>query len=71
MEAWKYLIELHKVCRFHSRERKGCVSNSELRRWCNNKSFIVNGIAVAHDDIIEKPIVSLVLFPKRRRTTIY
>ena len=64
MKAWKFLIELNKVCFFMSRERTGKASNSELKRWCMNKAVIVNGIAVKFDDELTD-IKSFVLSPKK------
>ena len=47
-----------------SRERKGKASNSELKRWVQNRAVIVNGSAIGIDD--ELPIIeSFVLFPKK------
>ena len=65
MKAWQFLIDLNKVCFFMSRERKGKVSNSELKRWCKNKAVIVNGKAVKWDEEITVDIKSFVLFPKK------
>lgn len=70
MTTWKLLIELNKWCSFHSKERPGKVSNSELRRWCQSKSVIINGKSHNMDDVVEKPIQSFVLFPKHP-VTIY
>jgi hypothetical protein len=64
MKAWKFLIELNKVCFFMSRERTGKASNSELKRWCMNRAVIVNGTAVKFDEELTE-IKSFVLFPKK------
>ena len=48
-----------------SRERKGKVSNSELKRWCHNKAVIVDGKAVKWDEELPEDIKSFVLFPKK------
>lgn len=38
MNAWQFLMRLHEVCHFQTREGKkvGRASNSELKRWCQN-----------------------------------
>jgi hypothetical protein len=54
-------------CVFWSIERPATpASNSELRRWFNNKAVIINGSACAMDDEFEE-ITSVVLFPNGKR----
>ena len=45
-------------------------TNSELRRWCERGSVIVNGKAVKWDDELGN-IESLVLHPKGKRKTTF
>jgi len=46
-------------------------SNSEIRRWLDQSSVIINGMRPRAKDQIEFPIVQLIFFPKgRRRTTV-
>lgn len=73
MTAWEFLIDLHKICHFISRERKlGRASHSELKRWCHNQAVIFNGESVKWDEAIDFHITSLVLFPKsRNKVTLY
>jgi len=70
MNFWEFLRDLNKVCHFQTREGKrvGPVSNSELKRWCQNKALIINGESVAWDEKVDFPIISVVLFPKNRIT---
>jgi len=70
--AWQLLRDLNEVCHFQTREGKlvGQASNSELKRWCMNKAFIINGESVAWDEEMDFPIFSVVLFPKNRRVTL-
>lgn len=44
MTAWEFLRDLHIVCKFQTREGKkvGVASNSELKRWIQNKALIIN-----------------------------
>ena len=64
MNVWQFLIKLNKSCFFMSRERTGRASNSELKRWINNKAVIINGKPALLND--ELPVIeSFVLFPKR------
>lgn len=47
-------------------------SKSEKRRWITQKSVIVNGFPLEIDDVIDFPILSIVLFPKgKNKTTIW
>lgn len=71
MTAWEYLLDLNEVCQFHSRERSGKASNSELKRWLQNKAVIINGVRPNFNDTIEFPIEQLILFPKKSRITIF
>lgn len=73
MTAWEYMIDLHKSCFFMSKERPGRATNSELKRWCQNKAVLINGKRVNYDDEITFPINQLVLFPNssKKRITIF
>jgi hypothetical protein len=70
MNFWEFLRDLNKICHFQTKEGKrvGPVSNSELKRWCQNKALIINGESVAWDEKVDFPIISVVLFPKNRIT---
>ena len=70
--AWTFLRELHSICHFQTRERgTGTASASELKRWLQNKAIRINGETVDWDEIIDFPIFSVVLFPKKGRVTLY
>lgn len=66
MTAIQFLCNLHQVCSFQTREGKkvGKASNSELRRWIQNKAFLINGESVDVNEEIDFPVFSVVLFPK-------
>lgn len=66
MTFWQWLIDLHGVCQFQTKEGKkvGKASNSELKRWINNGALVVNGEKVRHDEKVDFPFSSVVLFPK-------
>jgi ATP-dependent DNA ligase len=66
VNAWQFLRSINELCHFQTREGKrvGAASNSELKRWCQSKAFIINGEAVAWDEPIDFPVFSVVLFPK-------
>lgn len=55
-------------------QEKPCTvpSNSEVRRWLDQSSVIINGKKPKANDIVEFPITQLVFFPKsvNRRTTV-
>tara|TARA_B100000700_G_scaffold331341_1_gene463284 strand:+ start:154 stop:369 length:216 start_codon:yes stop_codon:yes gene_type:complete len=71
MKAWQFLINLNISCQFHSKERKGKATNSELKRWLQNKAIIINGERPNFNDEISFPIRELILFPKKNRITIF
>jgi len=66
MKALDFVLSLHGICSFQTREGKktGKASNSEIRRWFANKSILVNGEPLLIDEEIDFPIFSMVLFPK-------
>ena len=70
MTAHKFLLMFHQLCRFHSRERNGLASNSEIRRWIMNRSVIMNGESVEWNEMIDFTIDTLVLFPKGNTVTL-
>jgi len=71
MTMWGYLRELHSVCHFQSKEKRvGVATNSELKRWIQNKALEINGEKVEWDEVINFHIHSVVLFPKRGRITL-
>jgi len=70
MTAWDYLKDLSSVCKFHSKERTGLATNSELKRWLQQQSVQLNGRRIKFDEEVDFPVKELILFPKKRRTTI-
>lgn len=70
MIAWQYMMDLNEVCSFMSRERSGKATNSELKRWLQNQSVVLNGRRIRWDEDVDFPVNQLVLFPKKRKTTI-
>lgn len=67
MNAWQFLIALHGTCKFQTRDgnKVGVASNSELKRWLQNKAIICNGEALDWNEPMDFPIVSFVLFPNK------
>lgn len=47
-------------------------SNSEIRRWLDQKSVIINGKKPSSKEMVQWPITQLIFFPKseKRRTTV-
>lgn len=72
MTGLELLKGLHEVCQFQSKEgaKIGKASNSELRRWLQQGAVEVNGHKLGWDEVIDFPIMSLVMFPKKHRTTL-
>ena len=74
MKALAFLLSLHEVCSFQTKEgaKVGRASNSELKRWLQNRAVQINGEPVAWDEPIDFIVNSVVLFPNNmeRRTTL-
>lgn len=72
MNALQLLISLNEVCHFQTKEGKkvGPVSNSEFRRWIQNKAVIINGETVEWNEPLDFPLFSVVLFPKSSKVTL-
>ena len=68
MTAFFFLKDVNDVCCFMSRERPGRASNSELKRWIQNKAVVINGKPVKFDEEIVFPVTEMYLFPKNRVT---
>ena len=64
MKILDLLLELHALCHFHSTEGRPELSKSELRRWCERGSVIINGEKVKADEAFDFPVFSMVLHPK-------
>ena len=58
-----------------SRERSGTkhhpASRSELRRWFEAGNVWINAETVTHDEVIDFPLISVVLFGKGKRITLW
>ena len=66
--AWNFMIELGKSFGgFQSIEACKKASNSELKRWLENKAVVVNGEPLQWDEVMDFPINSMVLFPNGAR----
>lgn len=63
MNGWTYLMQLHGLCSFQSRERQGRASGSEVKRWIKNGAVVVNGEKLLWDEEMDFPVNSVVLFP--------
>jgi hypothetical protein len=63
------ILDLHAVCNFQTQEglKVGPASNSEIKRWFNNKCVEVNFNTVTSDEPWPPVIKSLVLFPKNAK----
>lgn len=74
-QAWtglSYMLNLHEVCCFQTREGAltGPASNSEIRRWLKNAVLKINGKNIAWDEVINYPIHSVTLFSKKNKVTL-
>ena len=71
MPALEYLKELpHLPMTMHGNDPRRA-SNSQLKRWLESGSVVINGCKPKPQDLVELPVVSLVFFPKskKRKTT--
>ena len=72
MTAFELLKHIKQEAFLPMSTEKPCTeaSNSELRRWLEKKSVVINGEKPSFSDTILFPITELVFFPKgNRRTT--
>lgn len=60
----QHLFSLNEMVRFWSTERPEVATKSEIRRWFERNSVIVDGSPVKASDEVQFPIQSLVLHPK-------
>lgn len=58
------LLELHTVCHFRSTEGKAELSKSELKRWCDKGSILINGEKIQWNEPLDFPVFSMILHPK-------
>jgi hypothetical protein len=68
--AWRYLCTNQCLENLFSVERDGVATNSERRRWLQNKAVIINGVKPQPDDEVTFPINQLVFFPKSQKKRI-
>lgn len=71
---FQFIKELHLICQFQSIETPNkLASNSEIRRWIDQSSVLINNERCKPDELLDFPIISMVLFPKSdtKKTTIY
>ena len=72
MNSIEYLKSIPRGWLPQSREGKkdGEPSNSELRRWLEKGSVVINGTKPRPSDDIHLPIKELIFFPRGNRVTI-
>lgn len=65
MNSLSWLKELNKLTQFMSVETPGKkATNSELQRWIEQGAILFNGERVTKNELIDFPLISVVLFPK-------
>jgi len=71
LTAYEYLISRKEYGAVlpTSRDKKGEVSNSEVKRWLERRSVLINEKAPNWNEEIEFPIINLVFFYKGNRVT--
>ena len=72
--AFQFIDKLHQICNFQSTEGLKCgkASKSNIRRWFEQKSVVINNSFPKWNEYIEYPITQLILFPNsnKRKITI-
>lgn len=73
MNAWQWLVDLNKLCKFQTREGKrvGTASNSEIKRWLMNGAVKLNGETVQWNEPMDFPVISVKLFTKDATVTLW
>lgn len=73
MDMLEFMLKLHEVCKFQTREGKlvGTASKSEIRRWFQRNAVHVNGRPAKAEDSTPETWISLVLFPKSHPVTLW
>jgi hypothetical protein len=71
MTAYQYLCGVQKFLPVSRENTNPCkpVSKSEIKRWLQNKTVIINGRRPNWDEQIQFPIDELVFFPNARTRT--
>ena len=64
MKLLDMLMELDKLCHFRSTEGKAELSKSEMKRWFDKGSVLINGEKAKWDEPWDFPVFSFVLHPK-------
>ena len=67
MNAFEYLKSFPFLPPSTEGKKCGRPSNSEIRRWLEKKSVIINGVKANYDDEINFPIIELIFFPNSNR----
>ena len=73
LKAREWMTKVNELCQFTSIETPGKkASKSELQRWLDQGSILINGERIGRDELMDFPIISVVLFPKsdQRRCTL-
>lgn len=66
MTAWQWLSGIG-AKGFWNQEEKKAASNTLLRRWLEQGVIRINGKIVKPNDMLDFPILSVILFPKSDR----
>jgi hypothetical protein len=71
MQAFKFLCSFSHVPMQFNGEKPVLASNSEKRRWLQNRSVVINGVKPDWNDEICFPVTSMVFFPNSNRRTTF
>lgn len=68
MTALEFLISMRPALPMSVENPCKQASNSEIRRWLDQSSVIINGVKPKSKDVVNFPVTSLVFFPKSKAT---
>ncbi len=68
-KVFEWLNQVHSWFNFTTVEgdKVSRASNAELKRWCQNKTVLLNGVAVGPFDEMPEYVTSIVFHPKGKR----
>lgn len=67
MNVLTFLNSLRPALPMSIEQKCKVASNSEVRRWCNDKAVLINTEPVSWDEPVDFPVFSIVFFPNGKR----
>ena len=67
MTALKFIASFKIFSREKTKGDLGPASNSEVKRWIDSQSVLINGETVEWNEEMNFPLISVVVFPKSEK----